>query len=139
MTTCCQTKQQRVYFVVVGLLASTSMASLLWNSWMERLSGGVLVERYHHHQVTALFLVFLCVEQRGENSKYLLVKRKSWKALASSGHMVLNLPEEACCRATGSPMDSTFSREDTASFHVLSEGHEYFRPSGTRSVCVGGE
>lgn len=67
-----------------------------------------------------------------------MVKRKSWKALASSGHMVLNLPEEACCRATGSPMDSTFNRDDTASFQVLSEGHEYFRPSGTRRVWMVG-
>ena len=65
---------------------------------------------------------------------YLLVKRKSSKALASSGHMVSNFPEGACWRATGRPTNSTLSREDTASFHVLSDGHAYFRPRGIRKV-----
>lgn len=59
-----------------------------------------------------------------------MVKRKSSKALASSGHIVSNFPEEACCRATGSPMDSTLSREETASFQVLSDGQAYFNPRG---------
>lgn len=74
-------------------------------------------------------------EKRGY--AYLLVKRKSSKALASSGHMVSNIPEEACWRATGSPMDNTLSRDDTASFHVLSDGHAYFRPRGIRRVYGG--
>lgn len=65
---------------------------------------------------------------------YLLVKRKSSKALASSGHIVSNFPEEACCRATGNPMDSTLSRDDTASFQVLSDGQAYFKPSGIFKV-----
>lgn len=65
---------------------------------------------------------------------YLLVKRKSSKALASSGHIVSNFPEEACCRATGNPMDSTLSRDETASFQVLSDGQAYFKPSGIFKV-----
>lgn len=65
---------------------------------------------------------------------YLLVKRKSSKALASSGHIVSNLPEEVCCRATGNPMDSTLSRDETASFHVLSDGQAYFKPRGIFKV-----
>lgn len=65
---------------------------------------------------------------------YLFVKRKSSKALASSGHMVSNLPEEVCCRATGNPMDSTLSRDKTASFQVLSDGQAYFNPSGIFKV-----
>lgn len=48
--------------------------------------------------------------------------------------MVSNLPEEACWRATGRPMESTLSSEETASFQVLSAGQAYFRPSGIRSV-----
>jgi len=58
------------------------------------------------------------------------VKRKSSKALANSGHIVSNFPDEACWRATGSPIDSTLSRDDTASFQVLSEGQAYFKPKG---------
>lgn len=65
---------------------------------------------------------------------YLLVKRKSSKASASSGHIVSNFPEEACCRATGNPMDSTLSRDETASFQVLSDGQAYFKPSGIFKV-----
>lgn len=70
----------------------------------------------------------------GGVSVYLLVKRKSSKALACSGHMVPNFPDEACWRATGRPMDSTLSREETASFQVLSDGQAYFRPKGIRRV-----
>lgn len=65
---------------------------------------------------------------------YLLVKRKSSKALASCGHIVSNFPEEACCRATGNPMDSTLTREETASFQVVSDGQAYFKPSGIFKV-----
>lgn len=65
---------------------------------------------------------------------YLLVKRKSSKALASSGHIVSNFPDEACWRATGSPIDSTLSRDETASFQVLSDGQAYFKPKGIRKV-----
>lgn len=65
---------------------------------------------------------------------HLLVKRKSSKAFASSGHIVSNFPEEACCRATGSPMDSTLSSEETASFQVLSDGQAYFNPRGIFKV-----
>lgn len=65
----------------------------------------------------------------------LLVKRKSSKVLASSGHILSNFPEEACCLATGSPIERTLRREDTASFHVLSEGQEYFKLRGTLRVC----
>lgn len=65
---------------------------------------------------------------------HLLVKRKSSKALASSGHIVSNFPEEACCRATGSPMDNTLSRDETASFQVLSDGQAYFNPNGIFKV-----
>lgn len=54
--------------------------------------------------------------------------------MASSGHMVSNFPEEECCRATGSPIESTLSREETASFQVLSEGQAYFKHKGIRSV-----
>lgn len=64
----------------------------------------------------------------------LLVKRKSSKVLASSGHILSNFPEEACCRATGSPIERTLRREDTASFQVLSEGQEYFKLRGTLRV-----
>lgn len=63
-----------------------------------------------------------------------MVKRKSSKALANSGHIVSNFPDEACCRATGSPMDSTLSRDDTASFQVLSDGQAYFRLKGVLKV-----
>lgn len=63
-----------------------------------------------------------------------MVKRKSSKALANSGHIVSNFPDEACCRATGSPMDSTLSRDDTASFQVLSDGQAYFRLKGILKV-----
>ena len=63
-----------------------------------------------------------------------MVKRKSSKALASSGHMVSNFPEAACWRATSSPTDSTLSREETASLHVLSEGQAYFRDRGILRV-----
>lgn len=66
---------------------------------------------------------------------YLFVNKKSSKVFASSGHILSNFPEDACCLATGSPMERTLRREDTASFHVLSEGHEYFRLRGILSVC----
>lgn len=65
---------------------------------------------------------------------YLLVKRKSSKALANSDHIVSNFPDEACCRATGNPMDRTFSKDETASFQVLSDGQAYFRPKGVLKV-----
>lgn len=95
---------------------------------MDMLSGGVL-----GHGNTRL--VYTVINRREDyNLLYLLVKRKSSKALASSGHMVSNLPEGACCRATGSPMDRTFSREDTASFQVLSDGQAYFKPKGILRV-----
>lgn len=55
--------------------------------------------------------------------------------MASSGHILSNFPEDACCRATGSPIERTLRREDTANFHVLSEGQEYFKLRGTLSVC----
>lgn len=63
-----------------------------------------------------------------------MVKRKSSKALASSGHIVSNFPDEACWRATGSPIDSTLSRDETASFQVLSDGQAYFKPRGILKV-----
>lgn len=69
------------------------------------------------------------------NCIYLLVNKKSSNVLANSGHMLSNFPEDACCLATGSPIESTLRREETASFHVLSEGQEYFRLSGILSVC----
>lgn len=62
------------------------------------------------------------------------MKRKSSKALASSGHIVSNFPDEACWRATGSPIDSTLSRDETASFQVLSDGQAYFKPRGILKV-----
>lgn len=68
---------------------------------------------------------------------YLLVKRKSSKAFASSGHMVSNFPDEACWRATGNPMDNTLSRDETASFQVLSDGQAYFKPKGILNVLQG--
>lgn len=67
-------------------------------------------------------------------STYLFVNKKSSKVFASSGHMLSNFPEEACWRATGNPTESTLSKEDTASFHVLSEGQAYFRLNGTLRV-----
>lgn len=69
----------------------------------------------------------------------LLVKRKSSSVLANSGHMLSNFPEEACCRATGSPMERTLRREATASFHVLSEGQAYFKLRGTLRVWGEGQ
>lgn len=63
-----------------------------------------------------------------------MVKRKSSKALASSGHIVSNFPDEACWRATGSPIDNTFSSDETASFQVLSDGQAYFNPKGILKV-----
>ena len=48
--------------------------------------------------------------------------------------MASNFPEEECWRATGSPMDSTLSRDETASCQVLSDGQEYFRPRGILRV-----
>lgn len=65
----------------------------------------------------------------------LLVNRKSSKAQASSGHMVSNFPREACWRATGRPVDSTFNKEETASLQVLSDGQAYFMPRGNLRVC----
>lgn len=65
---------------------------------------------------------------------YLLVNKKFSKVLANSGHMLSNFPEDACCRATGSPMERTLRREETASFHVLSEGQAYFKLSGILNV-----
>lgn len=72
--------------------------------------------------------------QPGLEITYLLVKRKSSKALANSGHIESNFPDEACWRATGNPIDSTFSREETASFQVLSDGQAYFKPKGILRV-----
>lgn len=63
------------------------------------------------------------------------MNKKSSKAFASSGHILSNFPEDACCLATGSPIERTLRREETASFHVLSEGQEYFRLRGILSVC----
>lgn len=48
--------------------------------------------------------------------------------------MVSNFPDEACWRATGSPTDSALSRDETASFQVLSDGQAYFKPSGVLKV-----
>lgn len=106
---------------------------------MDRLSGGVLRkenirdnelsnQKSRHWQVD--LYMWCCAFYIW----HLLVKRKSSKALASSGHMVSNFPDEACWRATGSPMDNTLSRDDTASFHVLSDGQAYFRPKGILKV-----
>jgi len=63
------------------------------------------------------------------------VNKKSSNVFASSGHILSNFPEDACCLATGSPIERTLRREETASFHVLSEGQEYFRLRGILSVC----
>lgn len=118
---------------------STSTASFFWNSWMDRLSGGVLrkeniQDNELSNQLSRHWQVDLYMWCCGFYIWHLLVKRKSSKALASSGHMVSNFPDEACWRATGSPMDSTLSRDDTASFHVLSDGQAYFKPKGILKV-----
>lgn len=54
--------------------------------------------------------------------------------MANSGHIVSNFPDEACWRATGSPMDSTLSSDETASFQVVSDGQAYFKPRGILTV-----
>lgn len=51
--------------------------------------------------------------------------------------MVSNFPDEACCRATGNPMDNTLSKDETASFQVLSDGQAYFKPKGILNVLQG--
>lgn len=66
---------------------------------------------------------------------YLLVNKKFSKVVANSGHILSNFPEEACCLATGNPIERTLRSEETASFHVLSEGQAYFRLRGILSVC----
>lgn len=63
------------------------------------------------------------------------MNKKSSKVFASSGHILSNFPEDACCLATGSPIERTLRREETASFHVLSEGQEYFKLRGIPNVC----
>ncbi len=112
---------------------STSMASFFWNSWIDRLSGGVL-QRENHQNNELGTQIFQIVHLNLQYCLYLLVKRKSSKALASSGHIVSNFPDEACWRATGSPIESTLSRDETASFQVLSDGQAYFKPKGILKV-----
>lgn len=106
---------------------------------MDRLSGGVLQKENIQdnelsNQISRHSYVDMDRYCCGFYILHLLVKRKSSKALASSGHMVSNFPDEACWRATGSPMDNTLSRDETASFQVLSDGQAYFKPKGILKV-----
>lgn len=82
-----------------------------------------------------MFLIPPLVALKHDSALYLLVNKKFSKVLASSGHMLSNFPEDACCLATGNPMERTLRRDETASFHVLSEGQAYFKLSGILSVC----
>lgn len=116
---------RRIYLYVNGFILLKFLGRyVVWRCAMEKNQNThELFKPSHQHGTSISFTYF-----------YLLVKRKSSKALASSGHIVSNFPEEACWRATGSPIDSTFSREATASFQVLSEGQAYFKPNGILRV-----
>lgn len=61
---------------------------------------------------------------------YCSENRKSSQAAARSGHISVKYLELEGCLATGSPTGRIASRQCTASFHELAEGHAYLRPRG---------